>query len=188
MNGKVVRLSKGQLVTGRKALAANIGTTESKAYRSLKLLQELGCISIEVNSKFSLVTIENWGKFQGDAKKVNSRATANQQQTDSRTTAEQQQSNTNKNDNNVKELYNDRMIEDAFTHSPEEKKLKSLNGEIGGGVVLLSDEQVDKLLEELSVEEFDKYVAIVRDCELSGKHFKKPHYQAIMEMVRKDRG
>lgn len=107
MNGRVVNLSKGQLVTGRKALAANIGTTESKVYRSLKLLQELGCISIEVNSKFSLVTVENWGKFQGDAKKVNSKSTANQQQTDSTRTAGEQHTNTNNNDNNDN---NDRMF------------------------------------------------------------------------------
>ena len=99
-DGKVVHLKKGQLITGRKKLAEHIGTSESKVYRSLKLLQDLKCINIEVNSKFSLVTVENWGKFQDAPKKVNSRTTANQQQNDSTPTADEQQNNTKEELNN----------------------------------------------------------------------------------------
>ena len=63
-----------------------------------------------------------------------------------------------------------------------------LGGKLGKGVVMLSDEQIDSLLDELSVDEFDKYVGIVADAELSGKHYrKKTHYQAILDMVKKDR-
>ena len=70
----------------------------------------------------------------------------------------------------------------------EEAKQKLLGGSLGKGVVMLSDEQVDDLLEKLSIEEFDKYVAAVAECELSGKHYKKKtHYQAILEMAEKDR-
>lgn len=57
-----------------------------------------------------------------------------------------------------------------------------------GGKVMLSPEQVDDLLERLSLEEFDRYVDIVADCEARGKHFGKPHYVAILEMAAKDRG
>ena len=71
----------------------------------------------------------------------------------------------------------------------ENRKRSFLGGEIGGGVVLLSEEQIDDLLLRLSVEEFDKYVSVVRDMELSGKHYKrKTHYQAIIDMANKDRG
>ena len=53
---------------------------------------------------------------------------------------------------------------------------------------MLSDEQMEDLLDKLSIEEFNKYVAIVRDCELNGKPYKKKtHYQAILDMVSKDR-
>ena len=70
----------------------------------------------------------------------------------------------------------------------EEAKLKYLGGSLGKGVVMLSDEQFDSLMTELSVEEFDKYVGIVADMELSGKHYrKKTHYQAILDMAAKDR-
>ena len=72
--------------------------------------------------------------------------------------------------------------------SREEAKLKYLGGTLGKGVVMLSDEQVEDLLDKLSLEEFNKYVEIVADCELNGKPYKKKtHYQAILEMVAKDR-
>lgn len=43
-------------------------------------------------------------------------------------------------------------------------------------------------MDELSLDEFDRYVSIVRDCELKGQKFtRKTHYQAIMEMAIADR-
>ena len=69
-----------------------------------------------------------------------------------------------------------------------DKKMELLGGELGKGVVLLSEEQKSDLLDKLSLDEFDKYVSIVADCELKGKKFKnKTHYQAILDMVAKDR-
>lgn len=68
------------------------------------------------------------------------------------------------------------------------KRRKLMNGILGGGVVMLSEEQMDDLLERLSIDEFDKYVSIIRDCENNGKHFKnKTHYQAILDMAARDR-
>ena len=76
----------------------------------------------------------------------------------------------------------------SFILTREEAKLKHLGGSLGKGVVMLSDEQVDDLLDKLSIEEFNKYVEIVADCELNGKSYKnKSHYQAILDMVAKDR-
>lgn len=70
----------------------------------------------------------------------------------------------------------------------EEAKLKYLGGKLGRGVVLLSDEQFDDLLDKLSFDEFHKYIEIVAENELRGHHYtKKTHYQAILDMVKKDR-
>ena len=78
--------------------------------------------------------------------------------------------------------------EDEPVENRESLKLKYLNGTLGKGVVMLSDEQFHDLLDKLSIEEFDKYVSIVAECELSGQRYtKKTHYQAILDMVRKDR-
>lgn len=84
--------------------------------------------------------------------------------------------------------------EDKEVHSfsladKKAKALERLGGDLGKGVVMMSEEQIGDLLEKLSLDEFDKYVAIVADCELSGKRYKtKTHYQAILDMVAKDRG
>ena len=70
----------------------------------------------------------------------------------------------------------------------ERTKMRYLGGSLGKNVVFLSDEQFDDLCDRLSVEEMDKYFGIVADCELSGHHYKnKTHYQAILDMVAKDR-
>lgn len=65
---------------------------------------------------------------------------------------------------------------------------RMLGGELGKGVVLLSQEQMDDLLEKLSLEEFNHYVGVVADCVLNGRPFKrKTHYQAILDMADADR-
>ena len=70
----------------------------------------------------------------------------------------------------------------------EDKKRKVLGGELGKGVVFLSQEQMDDLLDKLSLEEFDYYVGVVADCILSGKKYtRKTHYQAILDMAKNDR-
>jgi predicted phage replisome organizer len=81
--------------------------------------------------------------------------------------------------------------EDAEEYKNEVKerlKVKVLQGKLGKGVVRLSGEQIDDLLDKLSIDEFNKYVEIVADCELNGKPYrKKTHYQAILDMANKDR-
>ena len=100
------------------------------------------------------------------------------------------------------DIENERKSENAFDHSfdtesdylstsfstAEDKKRKALGGELGKGVVMLSQEQIDDLLDYLSLEEFDYYVGVVADCVLSGKKYtRKTHYQAIKDMADKDR-
>ena len=77
----------------------------------------------------------------------------------------------------------------SFVHSGSETQKRVLmQGELGKGVLLLSDEQFNDLLERLSWDEFHKYVDVVVQNELNGKHYKKKtHYQAILDMAAKDR-
>jgi predicted phage replisome organizer len=80
---------------------------------------------------------------------------------------------------------------DADIYRDEVKRglrLKYMGGTLGQGVVFMSDEQFHDLCTKLSVDELDKYFAIVAECEKNGKRYKKKsHYQAILEMARKDR-
>ena len=195
VEGKVVKIKKGQIITGRKKLAEQLNMAESKVYRTLKLLEDLGNVNIKSNNRFSLVTIANWAKFQEGNSKVNNTRTTGEQLVNNRRTTGEQQTNTveelKEYKKNYKNYKNDRMKTEEdlpFIQSLETQKIKPLSGEIGGGVVMLSDDQMERLMDILSQEEFDKYVSIVRECEMSGKSYKrKSHYQAILEMAQKDR-
>ena len=81
--------------------------------------------------------------------------------------------------------------EDADIYREEIKRglrLKYMEGSLGQGVVFMSEEQFGDLCQKLSLDELDKYFAIVAECEKNGKRYKKKsHYQAILEMAAKDR-
>lgn len=70
----------------------------------------------------------------------------------------------------------------------ESLKQRYFGGELGQGVVFMSDEQFADLCDRLSAQEIDKYFGIIVDCERSGKRFKKKsHYQAVIDMATEDR-
>ena len=70
----------------------------------------------------------------------------------------------------------------------ENLRLKYLGGTLGQDVILMSAEQFDDLCQKLSLDEIEKYFAIVAECEKNGKSFKKKsHYRAILEMAEADR-
>lgn len=79
----------------------------------------------------------------------------------------------------------------SITHAPvytKEKAMQRWGGSLGQGVLMISPEQWDDLCDRLSCDELDKYIEIVVACELNGKKYKnKTHYQAILDMVAKDR-
>jgi hypothetical protein len=92
-------------------------------------------------------------------------------------------------ENDENDLYTDLSTGlSTFVDKREEQKRKLLGGNLGKGVVMLSSEQIDDLLEKLSIDEFDYYVGVVAECILSGKKYtRKTHYQAILDMAEKDR-
>ena len=70
----------------------------------------------------------------------------------------------------------------------ETTKREFLNGSLGGGVIFMSEEQFSDLCDKLSIDELHHYFDIIKNCESKGKKFtKKTHYQAILDMVAKDR-
>lgn len=70
----------------------------------------------------------------------------------------------------------------------EDLKRQYLGGELGGGVVFISNAQFHDLLDWLDIDELEHYMSVIRECEQNGKPFKKKtHYQAIVDMATKDR-
>lgn len=117
--GKVIPIKKGQIITGRQKLSQQIGMSEGKIYRATNILKSLGNISVKSNNRYSIITVENWLKYQSDFQKFTIGITPIQQQTeqqnkqqnngksnsktDSTTTAKQQQTEHNKRNKECKE-------------------------------------------------------------------------------------
>lgn len=103
-----VHLEEGQFIFGRSKASEKLKMKESTVWKTMKLLEKIGSITINSNNKFSVVTIEKWRDYQvDDADDV----TTEEQQRNNKGTTEEQQSNTNKNVKNVKK--------DIYSEVPE---------------------------------------------------------------------
>lgn len=89
-NGKIMRVKRGQLVTGRKELSRVTSIDENKVYRILKTLKSEQQIEQQKTNKFTVITVVNYDKYQGAEQQ-------NEQQVNSKRTASEQQVNTNNN-------------------------------------------------------------------------------------------
>lgn len=90
-----VSLESGQFVTGRKELSKLTGVSEMKCERWLSCLENEQQIAQQKTSKFRVITVKNWNKFQLDEQQ-------NAQQMNNKRTTDEQQMNTNKNVKNVR--------------------------------------------------------------------------------------
>ena len=75
---------------------------------------------------------------------------------------------------------------EAKAAAAAEKKLKFMNGELGKGVVALSEYQVDVLLDKLGVEMFDHYVQKLANWIIANGATVKSHYSTIMKWWTED--
>ena len=76
---------------------------------------------------------------------------------------------------------------DNFSKSAKKcGKLEKLQGSLGKGVVFLTDEQFDNLLDELGIDAFDRYVERLADFIIEKDAKIKNHYETILKWHRED--
>lgn len=77
--------------------------------------------------------------------------------------------------------------EDEDGDSDEDSKVvKAVGGTLGKGVVFMSDEQVDDLLERMGIETFDYYVDKLSDFIIKNGARVKSHYETILKWWKED--
>ena len=103
-NDKEQTLMPGQVLTGRKKLAKITRIPQSTIERILKLLENGHKIGQQKFSKFRIISINNWEKYQA----VEEPGQENGQQADTKRTASGQYADTYKNDKNEKNEKNHR--------------------------------------------------------------------------------
>lgn len=80
----------------------------------------------------------------------------------------------------------DGTTDDDFAAAAAERKLKYFNGELGKGVVVLSEYQVDLLLEKMGIDMFDHYVSKLANYILKNGATVKSHYNTILKWWTED--
>ena len=91
-----ITVHRGQVVISYPSLKESTGLSIQNLRTAMRHLKETGEITTERFSKFNLVTITNYEKYQGfEDEKSNSQATVNQQSANSQVTFNQQSTNTN---------------------------------------------------------------------------------------------
>lgn len=63
-NGTIIKVGRGQLITGRDVLSAETGIKSSKIQRVLKVFENEQQIEQQTTNKFRLITILNYEKYQ----------------------------------------------------------------------------------------------------------------------------
>lgn len=76
--------------------------------------------------------------------------------------------------------------ETDFAAATADRKLKRLYGQLGQGVVNLTEEQMNMLLEELGLEMFDYYVKKLSDFIIKKGASVKNHYETILKWWNED--
>lgn len=146
-------IKKGQLITGRLELAKNVGLSVQQTRTAITKLKSTNEITIKTTNKYSIVTINNWDKYQDYNQQDNQRVTNNQP-------TNNQQITTNKNDKN-------------------EKNDKNTPNILGGSLQILDDEKfLEELKEKFPRHDIQEEIEKMKDWLLStGK--KKKDYKAF---------
>ena len=85
----------GELITNRKKLAEELGLSESQILTALDKLKSTGEIDIKSTNKFSVITLKNWAKMQGEQYFFASTSTTKEHQTDNKSTHLNNKNNVN---------------------------------------------------------------------------------------------
>ena len=130
-NGKMIKIKSGQFITGRLNLSQDTGIPQTTIERILDVFVNDHQIGQQKTTKYRLITILNWEKFQ----KVDNKRTTDGQQTDTN-----KNNKNNKNTSNELQGLNDiiklfeavnPMYEDIYKNTTDRKALEDLINKLG---------------------------------------------------------
>ena len=170
VGSQAIHLEPGQFVFGLLKAADELDIPKSSLHRYLKKLEDWECISIKPTNKYSIITIINWKRYQGNGKKVGNEKTPKAldiqgfQDVDAPTVGSKWEANGNK-------------------QEYKEVCIRKRCGEFGN--VLLSDEEQSKLKARFPDDYEDRIERLSAYIESSGKRYKS-HYATILSWARRE--
>lgn len=81
----------------------------------------------------------------------------------------------------------DNSVDGVDGDDPKDKRLEYIRGTLGEGLVFMSQEQFNYLLENYSLDEIYHYFEVIKEQIRMGRRYRKTHFQAIIDMAEKDR-
>lgn len=126
--GQVVSLKRGQLVTGRKSLAHDLKLSERKIRTSLELLIKLEIVTSTPTSKWSVIEVVNYDKYQSLESSTTSTPT-------NKRPANDQQVTTIEEGKKVKQVKNTTVVgveaDDAYADYPTSREINGNKSSTG---------------------------------------------------------
>ena len=150
-----ILIKRGSFVTSYQTLALELGLTVQNIRTSIKRLNSTGELTHKSHSKYGIITINNYDRYQDVNSQPNSQLTVSQQSANSQVT-------TNNNDNNENNENNNTNIK----ASKPDARIRY------GSHVLLTEEQYDKVCAEYGATSVDSMIERINEyCQMHGKAY-----------------
>lgn len=190
-------VKRGQFVTSYENLASDLGFTVQQVRTAIKKLKSTGEITSTSTNKFTIITVVNWEIYQGGEDFATSKLTStltNEQQTTNNQITNKQQTTNNKL-RKIRMIKNDKkdkkdkkyILSSSLTRAREGNYPQAMGGTIGQGVLILSDEQQDELLDMMPLDIFDFYCKKLSSWIKKNKPVKN-HFDLIKKWYAEDYG
>ena len=122
INGNVVMLEPGQLISGRRRAAADLGLSEQQIRTAQKLLENMKIVTSRSASKYTVITVVNWHSYQCEQPEANQISNQQPTQTQPKPNHKQEEKNNIKIQEDTSCLCPQRQAEDLEKPAVEEKE------------------------------------------------------------------
>lgn len=152
----VVHLEAGQLATGRIAISDKTGLSQQNVRTAISKLEKLGILTIKPTTKYSVITMTNWDKYQQ----------TNQQTTNKQPTSNQQvtTSNNDNNGNNEKNIDQSKIAREELEESSFDYWWSFYPKKVAKAASLKSWKKTIKKMDEQTIRDLTNHIA--DDCKM----------------------
>lgn len=184
------QIHRGEAVVSYPRIASATGVTERQARTALSKLVKSGRVSVRRYPKFSVVTLLNYDKYQSVSGRKSGECQSNVRQEVTQMSPLKEIKNIN-NINNYSSCCSNYIEEFAKSSDDgsddDEREDTKLHCFSKGRKVMLSESQAEKLLEVLSLDEFNFYLDKLDRFITEKNASVKNHYETILKWAREDR-
>lgn len=184
------QIHRGEAVVSYPRIASATGVTERQARTALSKLVKSGRVSVRRYPKFSVVTLLNYDKYQSVSGRKSGECQSNVRQEVAQMSPSKEIKNIN-NINNYSSCCSNYIEEFAKSSdgddNDDEREDTKLYCFGKSQKVMLSEPQAEKLLEVLSLDEFNFYLDKLGRFITEKNASVKNHYETILKWAREDR-